>query len=122
MPFRARFDCLWCGTAWDTRSPADLEGWAQLCPACLGKAGTNPFLRARLRTALEERGAATAERTAPVASPAARPGRGAGTPRGRVPDDRPAARRVRTRGHPRRRWQAELMVTLWLDVSRWLTH
>ena len=32
-----------------TRAPSDLEGWAQLCPTCLGKAGTNAFLRARLR-------------------------------------------------------------------------
>jgi demethylmenaquinone methyltransferase/2-methoxy-6-polyprenyl-1,4-benzoquinol methylase len=55
MPFRERFDCLWCGTAWTTRGPDDLEGWAQLCPDCLGKAGTNEFLRARLRAALTER-------------------------------------------------------------------
>jgi len=60
MPFRAHFDCLWCGAAWDTRGPADLEGWAQLCPSCLAKAGTNPFLRGRLRAAIGERGAATA--------------------------------------------------------------
>ncbi|MEP6639617.1 MAG: class I SAM-dependent methyltransferase, partial [Chloroflexota bacterium] len=43
------------------RGPDDLEGWAQLCPACVGKAGDNGFLRARLRQALTERGA-TAER------------------------------------------------------------
>ncbi len=58
MPFRDRFDCLWCGTPHVTRAPSDLEGWAQLCPTCLGKAGTNEFLRARLRTALAERGRA----------------------------------------------------------------
>lgn len=58
MPFRASFDCLWCGAAWETRSSADLEGWAQLCPACLGRAGDNPFLRTRLRAALSARGAA----------------------------------------------------------------
>jgi demethylmenaquinone methyltransferase/2-methoxy-6-polyprenyl-1,4-benzoquinol methylase len=55
---RATFDCLWCGRSWTTRSPDDLEGWAQLCPDCLGKAGENPFLRFRLRDAIVARGAA----------------------------------------------------------------
>lgn len=59
MPFRASFDCLWCGTSHTTRSPDDLEGWAQLCPSCVGKAGDNGFLRYRLRQALTERSAAT---------------------------------------------------------------
>jgi len=54
----ATFDCLWCGTKWTTRSPDDLEGWARLCPDCLGRAGDNPFLRFRLRDALAARGAA----------------------------------------------------------------
>ncbi len=58
MPFRTTFDCLWCGDAWTARGPADLEGWAQLCPACLGRAGSNAFLRGRLRVALAERAAA----------------------------------------------------------------
>jgi hypothetical protein len=58
MPFRAAFACLWCGRPHRVRSSADLEGWAQLCPDCLGRAGDNPFLRYRLRTALEERTAA----------------------------------------------------------------
>jgi SAM-dependent methyltransferase len=58
MPFRSTFDCLWCGTAWSTRGPDDIEGWAQLCPTCVGKAGDNGFLRFRLRDALAERGAA----------------------------------------------------------------
>lgn len=66
MPFRASFACLWCGADHVTRSPDDLEGWAQLCPTCLGKAGENNFLRVRLRQALAERGAAAA----PVAAPA----------------------------------------------------
>lgn len=123
MPFRARFDCLWCGTAWATRGPGDLEGWAQLCPSCLGKAGTNPFLRGRLRAAIAERGAAPA-------GPVPRPVPGASVD---------AARRAAARAHPpfarafpddwflRRgpfergavhdaAWQAELdMVTRWLD-------
>jgi demethylmenaquinone methyltransferase/2-methoxy-6-polyprenyl-1,4-benzoquinol methylase len=60
MPFRPSFDCLWCGRAWQVRGPQDLEGWAHLCPDCLGKAGDNEFLRARLRAALSERGGAAA--------------------------------------------------------------
>ena len=58
MPFRASFSCLWCGTAHTVRSADDLEGWAQLCPDCVGKAGDNNFLRFRLRQALTERSAA----------------------------------------------------------------
>ncbi len=57
MPFRASFSCLWCGSAHTVRSPDDLEGWAQLCPDCVGKAGDNGFLRFRLRQALSERSA-----------------------------------------------------------------
>ena len=49
------FACLWCGRSWTVRSPDDLEGYAQLCPDCLGKAGDNEFLRFRLRAALEAR-------------------------------------------------------------------
>jgi len=63
---RATFDCLWCGRSWTTRSPNDLEGWAQLCPDCLGKAGENSFLRFRLRDAITARGAATVVPTAPA--------------------------------------------------------
>jgi SAM-dependent methyltransferase len=58
VPFRPTFDCLWCGTAHTCRGADDLEGWAQLCPDCVGKAGDNGFLRFRLRQALTERGAA----------------------------------------------------------------
>ncbi len=60
MPFRASFDCLWCGTPHETRTPEDIEGWAQLCPACVGRAGDNAFLRFRLKAALEERSRAQA--------------------------------------------------------------
>jgi demethylmenaquinone methyltransferase/2-methoxy-6-polyprenyl-1,4-benzoquinol methylase len=69
VPFRTAFDCLWCGTAWRTRGPDDLEGWAQLCPDCVGKAGENEFLRFRVRDALAARGGgrtAVAERPAPA--------------------------------------------------------
>jgi SAM-dependent methyltransferase len=52
---RPTFDCLWCGRSWTTRSADDLEGWARLCPDCLGKAGDNAFLRFRLRDALVAR-------------------------------------------------------------------
>ncbi len=58
MPYLATFSCLWCGTPHTCRSPEDLEGWAQLCPTCVGKAGDNTFLRFRLRQALTERSAA----------------------------------------------------------------
>ena len=63
MPFLATFACLWCGASHTTRGPDDLEGWAQLCPDCVGKAGDNGFLRFRLHQALAERGAA--KRTTP---------------------------------------------------------
>jgi SAM-dependent methyltransferase len=59
MPFRASFDCLWCGATHSCRGPDDLEGWAQLCPDCVGKAGDNGFLRFRLHQAFTERAAAT---------------------------------------------------------------
>ncbi|MEA2653909.1 MAG: hypothetical protein QOI37_1136 [Chloroflexota bacterium] len=73
MPFRPTFDCLWCGSAHVCRGPDDLEGWAQLCPGCVGKAGDNGFLRFRLRQALTERGAAKTAVAAPttaIADPA----------------------------------------------------
>ena len=66
MPFRASFECLWCGAAHTCRAPGDLEGWAQLCPECVGKAGDNGFLRFRLRQALTERGADASGQTAPT--------------------------------------------------------
>lgn len=75
MPFRATFTCLWCGADHTTRGPDDLEGWAQLCPDCLGLAGDNEFLRFRLRQALGERGAA------------AKGAEGAERSDGRVPED-----------------------------------
>jgi SAM-dependent methyltransferase len=68
MPFRATFDCLWCGAPWTVRSPDDLEGFAQLCSDCIGRAGENGFLRFRLTAALAERAAAGSE--TPSASPA----------------------------------------------------
>jgi SAM-dependent methyltransferase len=69
VPFRSSFDCLWCGTAHTVRGPEDLEGFAQLCPACIGRAGENGFLRFRLKAALAERtatlaGQRSAEQTA----------------------------------------------------------
>jgi len=76
MPFRASFDCLWCGNPHTCRGADDLEGWAQLCPPCVGKAGDNGFLRFRLRDALTERGAAARPTppTGSVTTPAARAG------------------------------------------------
>jgi demethylmenaquinone methyltransferase/2-methoxy-6-polyprenyl-1,4-benzoquinol methylase len=72
VPFRASFACLWCGTEHTTRSGDDLEGWAQLCPDCVGKAGDNGFLRFRLRQALTER--STAAVAAPTDAAPADPG------------------------------------------------
>ena len=85
MPFRATFDCLWCGAAHTCRGPDDLEGWAQLCPDCVGKAGDNGFLRFRLRQALTERGAAGG-------AGAVAGGRGRGRGRAAAEPDRPAGR------------------------------
>jgi ubiquinone/menaquinone biosynthesis C-methylase UbiE len=58
--FRATFDCLWCGTGHAVRTADDLEGFAQLCPDCIGRAGDNGFLRFRLKSALAEQAAARA--------------------------------------------------------------
>jgi hypothetical protein len=133
MSYRATFDCLWCGTAWTTRGPNDLEGWALLCPTCLGKAGSNPFLKGRLRKALAERvGAsqvtAAAEMAAvpdhavahvpPVTRPEA-PARRGGAPLAypAFPDDWFLRRGAFERGaiHDAA-WATELdMVTRWLD-------
>lgn len=55
MAFRATFDCLWCGRRHAAADVDDLSGWAQLCPACLERAGTNPFLRYRVRRAIADR-------------------------------------------------------------------
>jgi len=66
---RSTFNCLWCGREWTVRGVDDLEGYARLCPDCLGKAGDNPFLRFRLRSALEARaGARPAPETPTVAA------------------------------------------------------
>ena len=88
MPFRAAFDCLWCGAAHTCRGPDDLEGWAQLCPDCVGKAGDNGFLRFRLHQALTERGAAkpAPATEAPLVAPIPpRPSIAAAAPPGRDP-------------------------------------
>jgi hypothetical protein len=80
VPFRDAFDCLWCGRRHAVRSAGDLEGWASLCPDCLGRAQENGFLAARLRSALAERAAAArgehgrgTKQAPPVASPAPAP-------------------------------------------------
>lgn len=58
--FNASFNCLWCGRAHRTRTNEDLEGWAMLCPDCVGRAQDNEFLRFRLREGLRRRSATTA--------------------------------------------------------------
>lgn len=71
MPYRATFDCLWCGTSHTCRGPDDLEGWAQVCPDCMGKAGENGFIGFRVHAAVAERGAAaTPTPTAAAPTPA----------------------------------------------------
>jgi SAM-dependent methyltransferase len=67
VPFRTTFNCLWCGAPWTVRGPDDLEGWAQLCPECVGRAGENEFLRFRVRDALAERGGGRARTVARTA-------------------------------------------------------
>ncbi len=116
MPFRATFDCLWCGDSWTARGPGDLEGWALLCPACLGRAGTNAFLRGRLRIGLTERAASGpvgANRVDPPVEP-----RSASLPhQPAFPDDWFLRRGTFERGaiHDTA-WAAEIdMVTRWLD-------
>ena len=123
-PFRPAFDCLWCGAAWATRGPDDLEGWAQLCSTCLGKAGDNPFLRGRLRSAIEARaaGGRTAAGAATTGVETASPRRRAPLPAPApttFPDDWFLRRTDYARGalHDTA-WEAELdVVTRWLDAQ-----
>ena len=118
MAFRAHFDCLWCGAAWTSRGPADLEGWALLCPTCIGKAGTSRFLRDRVRQAIADRGAGGAPMpaTAPRAATSAPPAIAATTARA-FPDDWFLRRGAFERGPVHdAAWAAELdVVTRWLD-------
>jgi len=131
MAYRATFACLWCGTDWKTRGPDDLEGWAALCPECLGNAGQNPFLRGRLRSALEARGVrrAVTEQAAPtgrlvVPSEASRSAGASARSSARLaqpPVALPDAWFLRRAPYDRgaihdAAWDAELdMVTRWLD-------
>lgn len=57
--FHAAFNCLWCGRPHRTRTDTDVEGFAQLCPDCVGRAQDNEFLRFRLREGLRLRSRAT---------------------------------------------------------------
>lgn len=54
---QASFNCLWCGRPYQVRSGDDLEGYARLCPDCIGRAQDNEFLRFRLRQGLQARAA-----------------------------------------------------------------
>ena len=58
------FDCLWCGRAWQPRGADDLATLARLCPDCLARADSNPFIRFRLHAALEARAATAGAATA----------------------------------------------------------
>ncbi len=68
VPFRPAFDCLWCGRHWETRSHGDLEGWAGVCPDCLGRADGNGFIAFRLRAGLADRARAAADGGLPSAA------------------------------------------------------
>ena len=125
MVFRASFDCLWCGTPHAVRAADDLEGYAQLCPDCIGKAGDNGFLRFRLKSALAERSAALAG-TSAVAQPAPGPAPDDLGPRCRptTPRERPstttgicaAAATAADRGATLA-WAADLVAAAaWLDA------
>jgi hypothetical protein len=113
MPFRSTFDCLWCGTAHTVRGEDDVEGWAQLCPTCIGRAGENQFLRFRLRTALDERGRGRGDSVAFVAGPTPNPGVGT--------DDWYLRRGPHSTGAiDDAAWTADLdEATLWLDGLPW---
>jgi SAM-dependent methyltransferase len=120
MAFRQRFDCLWCGRAWEVRGPDDLEGWAKLCPDCLGKADDNGFLRARLRAGLRDRAAAAAARSATVIDQAdTAAGGAAATKPGAAFEDWYLRRGRFSRGPLRDGpWSMELEdVTRWLDAQ-----
>jgi hypothetical protein len=114
MPFRARFDCLWCGAPWSVRGSDDLEGFAQLCPTCVGRAGENGFLRFRLKNALAERARTAAPPDAPQV-PA--PPHTAPPDATEDPDDFYLRRGRHERGPVHdQAWNAELdQATLWLD-------
>jgi SAM-dependent methyltransferase len=60
VAFQASFNCLWCGRPHQTRGADDIEGYALLCPDCVGRAQDNEFLRYRLREGLRARSAAGA--------------------------------------------------------------
>jgi demethylmenaquinone methyltransferase/2-methoxy-6-polyprenyl-1,4-benzoquinol methylase len=130
MPFRAAFDCLWCGKTWTTRSTSDLEGWAGLCPDCLGRADDNGFIAFRLRSGLADRARASSgpgpegppppERDAPPAVPPERldaDTRAWFAALGAAWDDRYTRSGRYGRGPVRDlAWQMELdTITTWLD-------
>ena len=64
------FDCLWCGRTWQPRGADDLATLARLCPDCLGRADSNPFIRFRLHAALEARAATAGAESAGAATAA----------------------------------------------------
>lgn len=73
VAFRRKFNCLWCGRPHETRAADDIEGFAQLCPDCVGRAGENEFLRFRLREGLNARSAAAASTAGAIRTQAVDP-------------------------------------------------
>jgi demethylmenaquinone methyltransferase/2-methoxy-6-polyprenyl-1,4-benzoquinol methylase len=55
LSFQHEFNCLWCGRPYRPREDSDIEGYALLCPDCVGRAGENEFLRFRLKEGLRLR-------------------------------------------------------------------
>lgn len=104
------FDCLWCGQTWHPHDADDLEALARLCPDCLGRADSNPFVRFRLHAALEARARARAGPGTVIAL-AAEPTDGIGS------DDWYLRRGRHARGQVQDlAWQMDLdAATTWLD-------
>jgi SAM-dependent methyltransferase len=66
VAFQPTFNCLWCGRPHQTRTADDIEGYALLCPDCIGRAQDNEFLRFRLREGLRSRTQSVAPRQQPT--------------------------------------------------------
>ena len=130
MPFRDRFDCLWCGTPHMTRAPTTSRAGRSCARPASARPATNPFLRARLRRRSPSAGARRGrEPSTTRADRRPRRRRHAATPkpvreppagRGPFPDDWFLRRGPFEHGaiHDAA-WNAELdVVTRWIDGAR----
>lgn len=107
--FQATFNCLWCGRPHETRTADDIEGYALLCPDCIGRAQDNEFLRFRLREGLRAR---TGSKPAPAlaAQPRVEPEPEARLARPDAAEQRPSEAAAAESGapEPRADYQADL--------------